>query len=65
MPQPQPGTWNADPSHFNRPTRRDLIRVGVFGGLGLTLGSFLKMEAANAAEPARKIEAKAKSVIHV
>src|SRR5262245_6782787 len=62
MSNPQPGTWTADPAHFARPTRRDLIRVGWLGGLGLTLGDVLKLEAA---QPARKAEAKAKSVIHV
>lgn len=66
MSQRHPGTWHADPAHFNRPTRRDLIRVGWLGGLGLTLGSLLKMEAAaTEGVPKRKIEAKAKSVIHV
>jgi uncharacterized protein (DUF1501 family) len=61
----QPGTWNADPSHFARPTRRDIIRVGWLGGLGLTLGDVLKLEStAKAAEP-RKADAKAKSVIHI
>src|SRR5215470_17421593 len=63
---PQPGTWAADPAHFAPPTRRDLIRVGWLGGLGLSLGAFLKMEAAaKAAEPTKKPEAKAKSVIHI
>jgi uncharacterized protein (DUF1501 family) len=45
-------------------SRRDLIRVGVFGGL--SLGAFLKLEdAARAADPKRAADAKAKSVIHV
>ncbi|HJZ53932.1 MAG TPA: DUF1501 domain-containing protein [Gemmataceae bacterium] len=66
MPRPQPGTWTADPAHFARPSRRDLIRVGWLGGLGLTLGDFLKLEAAaRDGDPARKPEPKAKSVIHV
>jgi hypothetical protein len=64
MAKPQPGTWHADPSHF-RPTRRDVIRVGYLGGLGLTLGSFLKLEAASAEDGARAIEPRAKSVIHI
>jgi Protein of unknown function (DUF1501) len=65
MAKPQPGTWNADPSHF-RPTPRDAIRVGWLGGLGLTLGSFLKLEAAAKAEDStRAIKPKAKSVIHI
>ena len=62
MNRPQPGTWSADPSHFARPARRDVLRVGWLGGLGLSLGSFLKLQAQ---EPAKKVEAKAKSVIHV
>ena len=60
-----PGTWTTDPSHFARPSRRDLIRVGWLGGLGLSLGAFLKLEAARAADPVRPVEAKAKSVIHI
>jgi hypothetical protein len=63
MHRPQPGTWNADPAHFARPTRRDVLYVGWLGGLGLSLGSFLKLEAAG--DSARRPEAKAKSVIHI
>ena len=62
MNRPQPGTWSADPSHFTPPARRDVLRVGWLGGLGLSLGSYLKLQAQ---QPAKKIEAKAKSVIHV
>jgi hypothetical protein len=66
MSRQQPGTWTTDPAHFAAPTRRDIIRVGWLGGLGLSLGAFLKMEAAaKAADPVRKVEPKAKSVIHV
>jgi uncharacterized protein (DUF1501 family) len=65
MARTQPGTWAADPAHFARPTRRDVIRVGWLGTLGLSLGSFLKLEAARAAGTDRKAEPKAKSVIHV
>jgi uncharacterized protein (DUF1501 family) len=62
---PTPGTWAADPAHFRRPTRRDVIAAGWLGGLGLTLGQFLSLEA-RAAEPgAKKPAAKAKSVIHI
>jgi hypothetical protein len=61
MSKPQPGTWTADPAHFAKPTRRDLIRVGWLGALGLTLGDVLKLEAA---QP-KKAETKAKSVIHI
>jgi hypothetical protein len=50
------------PGHFAGTTRRDILRVGWLGGLGLTLGDVLRLEAA---QPARKPEPKAKSVIHV
>jgi hypothetical protein len=64
--RPQPGTWDADPAHFARPTRRDLIRVGLLGGFGLSLGDMLRIEAAKAADPAgRPLKAKAQSVIHI
>jgi hypothetical protein len=66
MTCPRPGTWAADPSHFTRPSRRDLLRVGWLGGLGLSLGAFLKLEAAaKAADPARTVAPKAQSVIHI
>ena len=44
------GTWFADSSHFRRPTRRDVLYAGWLGGLGLTLGNLLRLEA-TAAEP--------------
>jgi hypothetical protein len=65
MPTIQPGTWAADASHFRRPSRRDLIQVGCLGALGLTLGSFLKLQAAESKSESKKLEPKAKSVIHV
>ncbi len=45
------------------PTRRDLLQVGFLGGLGLSLGTFLKLQSAQAAD--KKPEPKAESVIHV
>ncbi|HEY2157107.1 MAG TPA: DUF1501 domain-containing protein [Isosphaeraceae bacterium] len=68
MKKPQPGTWNADPAHFRGPSRRDVLRVGWLGGLGLSLGSFLRMEAeARAAgdSEGKAPRAKATSVIHI
>lgn len=48
------------------PSRRDLLRVGCFAGLGLTLGDMLSLEArAKESAPGRKIEPKAESVIHI
>jgi hypothetical protein len=62
----QPGTWQADPSHFRSSSRREILRVGWLGGLGISLGSFLRLEAlARAAEGSDKIRAKATSVIHI
>src|SRR5262245_2044212 len=59
------GTWYSDRSHFCRPSRREILYAGWLGGLGLTLGNLLRLEA-KAAEPAgSKIEPKAKSVIHI
>lgn len=59
-----PGTWHADPSHFCQPNRRNFLYAGWLGGLGLTLGQMLKLEHASAADT-RKLEAKAKAVIHI
>jgi hypothetical protein len=66
MDRPQPGTWYSDPAHFCRPLRRDVLRVGWLGGLGLSLGAFLKLEAAaKAADGGKGKEPKATSVIHI
>lgn len=67
------GTWHSDPAHFRRQSRRDFLYVGMIGGLGLTLGDFLRAQSAQAAgtasagsgvQPAA-VAAKAKSVIHI
>src|SRR5262245_7105163 len=55
-----PGTFWSDPAHF-RPTRRELLRVGFVGSVGLALGDFLKLSAM-AGEPTAK-NAAADSVI--
>jgi hypothetical protein len=57
----KPVAWQDDPAHFRRPTRRGFLHVGFLGGLGLTLGDFFRLQAA---EKATK-EAPAKSVIHI
>jgi len=60
-----PGTWLADPAHFARPSRREVLYAGWVGGLGLSLGQLLQAEG-NAAGPAvSRPVAKAKSVIHI
>jgi len=56
----QPVTWYDDPAHFRKVSRRDFLYVGLVGGLGLTLGDFFKLRAADAAA-----DAKAKAVIHI
>jgi len=38
------------------PSRRDFLKVGVLGGLGLTLGDFFQMQAAHAAPAAAKAQ---------
>jgi hypothetical protein len=57
------GTWNDDPAHFRRPTRRGFLQVGLIGGLGLSLDQFFRLQAM-AGAPAAKA-APAQSVIHI
>ena len=67
------GTWQSDPAHFHRPSRRDFLYVGLIGGLGLTLGNYLGVRKAIAAAEAAAQQAgqaalppaRAKSVIHI
>ena len=50
----------------HKPERRDFLRVGVLGALGLTLGDFLKMQQAQADQKwYESKEGKAKSVIQI
>lgn len=66
MKQPITGTWNDDPAHFRRPTRRSFLHVGVVGGIGLTLDQFFRIQAAMGANPAPGAkEPPAKSIIHI
>jgi hypothetical protein len=60
MTKPVTGTWNDDPAHFRRPTRRGFLHVGLLGGLGLTLEQFFRLQA-----HAGEKDAPAKSVIHI
>lgn len=59
------GTWQDDPAHFRRPSRRDFLHVGLIGGLGLTLGDFLRLKAHAALKDYPSKEGPAKSVIHI
>ncbi|MBX7103481.1 MAG: DUF1501 domain-containing protein [Gemmataceae bacterium] len=60
MRHPQPGTWHADPAHFRRPSRRGFLQVGAVGALGLTLGDYFRVRAADQAP-----KAKAQGLIHI
>jgi uncharacterized protein (DUF1501 family) len=62
MTRPVAVRWQDDPSHFRRPSRRAFLQVGAVAGLGLTLDDFFRLRAA---EPAKKKEAPAQSVIHI
>lgn len=57
-------TWHQDPAHF-RTQRRDFLRVGVLGGLGLTLGDLLRTTARADLKHYDSKEGKAKSIIHI
>lgn len=58
-------TWNEDPAHFAKPGRREFLRVGVVGALGLTLGDFLKLQAQENPLNFVSKEGVAKSVIQI
>ena len=65
MSVPTPGSWLSDPAHFRRPSRRDFLYAGWLGGLGLTMGEFFRLRTAAAESGGKKIEPRAKSVIHI
>ena len=56
-------TWKEDPAHFLQPGRREFIKVGVLGGLGLTLGDAMRLEAAQKHYESK--EGPAQSVIQI
>ncbi|RJP36338.1 MAG: DUF1501 domain-containing protein [Phycisphaerales bacterium] len=44
--RPVRGTWNDDPAHFRPPPRRrEFLKVGVIGGIGLSLGDWFALTA--------------------
>ena len=59
------GTWHDDPWHFQSPTRREFLYVGLAGGLGLTLGELLRKQAQAAIKQYESKEGPAKSLIHI
>lgn len=58
-------TWHEDPYHFQRLGRRDFLRVGVVGALGLTLGDYFKLTARGEQKFYESKEGPAKSVIQI
>ncbi len=65
MPPKVTGTWNDDPAHFRRPSRRAFLHVGLVGALGLTLDDFFRLRAGAADAKEAGKDAKAQSVIHI
>jgi uncharacterized protein (DUF1501 family) len=65
QPRKITGTWNDDPAHFRRPSRRAFLHVGVVGALGLTLDQFLRIEARADQKHYESKEGKCKSVIQI
>ena len=62
----KPVTWLDDPAHFRKPSRREFLYTGLIGGLGLTLGDFFKLQAAQTSTPGIVAPpAVAKSLIHI
>jgi hypothetical protein len=59
------GTWQDDPAHFRRPTRRGFLHVGLAGGLGLTLDQMFRLQAAQAGVDGTAKAPKAQSLIHI
>lgn len=53
------------PARFTNPDRRDFLRVGVCGALGLTLGDFFRMEARADQKFYESKEGQAKGVIQI
>ena len=66
MSKQNTSAWCNSPDHNWRPSRRDFLHVGVIGGLGLTLGNLLRLEAAPAAKVAATGKGPAaKSIINI
>lgn len=57
--------WADDPAHFQKPSRRDFLKVGVCGALGLTLGDVLRLEAKAEQKFYESKEGRAKGIIQI
>ena len=64
MSDTKPVTWFDDPAHFNKASRREFLFAGLVGGLGLSLGEYMKLRAAEVATE-NPLIAKAESLIHI
>ena len=58
-------TWTEDPAHFAKPGRREFLRVGVCGALGLTLGDFFTKQAQAEQKFYESKEGRAKGIIQI
>lgn len=65
MSEIKPVTWLEDPTHFQRASRREFLYVGLVGGLGLSLGNFFELHAAQPSAVAEALVPKADSLIHI
>jgi hypothetical protein len=54
-------TWNDDPAHFRKVSRRDFLYAGLAGGIGLTMGDLFKLRA----NETDTYAATAESLIHI
>ncbi|MEQ1850050.1 MAG: DUF1501 domain-containing protein [Chthoniobacteraceae bacterium] len=61
MSDSTPVTWNDDPAHFRKVSRRDFLYAGLAGGIGLTMGDLFKLHA----KEGEAYEATAQSLIHI
>ncbi len=57
----KPVTWHDDPAHFRKVSRRDFLYAGLVGGLGLTMGDYMKLRA----NETDVFEPTAQSLIHI
>jgi hypothetical protein len=57
----KPVTFHDDPAHFRKVSRREFLYAGLIGGLGLTMGDYMKLRAAES----DLYPATAESLIHI
>ena len=57
----KPITWHEDPAHFRKTSRREFLYAGLIGGLGLTMGDYMRLRASET----DAIEPTAQSLIHI